>query len=430
VDRFLKQALQNAPNSAEVIKLQVAYLATDSRLGEAAALLETATGKKEQSQNADLWALRAEVLRRLGQSDEAMKVLDQATALLGEQASLRIARAQVLSAQGNEKGAYDALAEGARLVPPDQRAGLWKALGDLHRRLNDPSGARTAYAEWARLAPQDPQPTLQILELALAANDESAVQAAVAAARKFGGLAKPLAETLVLLKVQPDQDEKARNAQLKTAQQKIDGIVKEHPTKPIGYLLRGQLYELQERIPEAIDAYQAARDHNGGPQALRSLFLLLARHKDFERLNRLRKDLTSDEQSPELEQIAADIALAAGDKKTAEEFLKEVVKLDPQSLNTYLFKARTLARMGKPREAEETFQILIQQRPTELAPRVGLLYLQVSQKQFDQAAATVEQIRSQVKIDRPEFVWAGCYWTIGNLLKATEYYEAARSPTS
>jgi tetratricopeptide (TPR) repeat protein len=56
---------------------------------------------------------------------------------------------------------------------------------------------------------------------------------------------------------------------------------------------------------------------------------------------------------------------------------------------------------------------------------MAMLNFQIKQKQFQKAADVVEQIRAQVKTDRPEFLWAGCYAVLGEMTKANEYYKVA-----
>ena len=97
------------------------YLATSGRLDEAAALLASATDPKNKPQSPELWAIQAEVLRRLSEPAKALEALDRGTKAVGEHALFRIARAEVLNSQGRDKDAYATLEEGVGLVPPEQR---------------------------------------------------------------------------------------------------------------------------------------------------------------------------------------------------------------------------------------------------------------------------------------------------------------------
>jgi tetratricopeptide (TPR) repeat protein len=426
IDKILAEARKSSPTSIDLIKLQIPYLASAGRFQEAAAILAEATDPRNNPQNPELWAIQAEVLRRLGDPAKATEALDRGTATVGEHAVLRITRAHVLSTQGRDKDAYETLEEGVGLVPSDERPTILKALGDTHRRLNNLSAARKAYAQWAKLSPQDPQPLLLVLELALAANDEPAIAATVASAKKVGGLAEQLANAFVLLKDPAGgETQEARKKRLDEAGTVIDTIISQNPSRPVGYLLRGQLLERQSRTDEAIQAYRMARDHNAGPEALRSLFRLLARERRFDDLRQLRDQLYANELTPDLEQLAANIALALGEKEQAREMIDHFVKSAPAGLNNQLWQASALNALGEPGQAEEILQNLIEQQPQELNPRLAMLVFQIKHKQPKKAADVVEQIRSQVKTDKPEFIWASCYAMINNMAKASEYYKAA-----
>jgi cellulose synthase operon protein C len=428
VDKLLDEVRKTNPNSIELISLQVANLDAAGRLEDAAALLASATDPKNNPRNPELWALQANVLRRLGERDKAKEALDRGTAAVGEQSVLRITRAQLLLSQGRDKEGYETLEEGVALVPPDQRPALLKALGDLRRRAKDMFAARKAYTEWAKLAPQDPQPQLLLLELALADDDEPAARAAIDAAKKIGGLAEHLADVFVLLKDPTGskaEDPEARSKRLDEAGKIISAIIDQNPGRPVGYLLRAQLLEKQGQTDQAVQAYREARDHNGGMEALGPLFILLARQRKFDDLRRLRNELYAGELTPELEQFIAGFALTLGEPGAAKEMIQDMVKNDPQGVNARIFQAKGLNALGDPKQAEEILQTLIQQRPVELAPRIALLELQLNQKQFDKAAETVEQIRARVKTEKPEYVWAVCYAQLGNLDKAIENYKAA-----
>src|SRR5262249_38324453 len=79
----------------------------------------------------------------------------------------------------------------------------------------------------------------------------------------------------------------------------------------------------------------------------------------------------------------------------------------------------------KPQDAEAALKRLIDEYPTDSAPRLQLLLLQLSRKQSKEAADTIEQIRAKVKTDRPELLWAQAYRLAGNIHQADASYRAA-----
>jgi tetratricopeptide (TPR) repeat protein len=425
-DESLRRALAAAPDDPEVLRAQVAYLAAANRTDEAARLLGAAT-EGRHAQDAGLWAMRAEVLRRLGRDDEALRVLDAARAAAGDQPALRIARAELLNYRGDERAALDVLREGlagAAEGQVERRAPLLLALGDLHLALKDPAAARDAFARWAELTPDDPRPRRALLDLAVASGDEAGIGEALAALRRIGGPAAPLAEAIVLLRDPPGaEDEAARDRRLARAEAKVGELAK--VDEPAADLLRGRLLERRGDVDGAAAAYRRARDRGAGPEALRRLVDLLARHRRFDDLRALRAGLNQGEMTPEVERQAALIALNLGEKDQAEQLARRLAEGHPESLDARVWAARILGDLGQPERAEGLLRDLIQQRPDELAPRLMLLMLQRNQKEADEAARTVAQIGEHIKSDRLDFILAQCYRALGDRDRADARYEAS-----
>ena len=419
LERVLERGLKAAPADSGLIKLQANYLTATGQAEEAAALLQAATDPRHRPRDPELFINLAEILRREGRLDEAAGVLDRGLETIGDRSALQLARAQVLLLQGHEKAAVDTLIEGTVRVPDDQKTSLWRALGDLHRRRGDSAAARQAYARWAELAPADPQPRLQILDLALNSGDDRAIAGAIASLEKIGGLAAQLARAAMLLNGQAGAD------QLDEATRSVDRIVAENPSKSVGYLLRGQILERKGDADGAAQAYREARTRDGGPEALRALMLVLARGRKFDEMQRLRAELAPGELTPELEQMVAGVALTMGETDEAERIAREIVQGDPQGLNTRVWEAGILNALGKPEEAEKSLLALIDRRPTELAPRVALMMFFHNRNREAEAAEVVKQIRERVKADQLNLVLAGCFQVIGDQERAAEAYREA-----
>ena len=81
--------------------------------------------------------------------------------------------------------------------------------------------------------------------------------------------------------------------------------------------------------------------------------------------------------------------------------------------------------MGQRAEAEAAAKKWVADTPTESAPWLLLLMLQVNAGNKAAAAETVEQIRQNVKTDRPELLMGQCYRAIGDLSRAAENFAAA-----
>ena len=103
------------------------------------------------------------------------------------QAAFRIAKGRFFLRKGEVKAARLALVEGLDRVPIDQKATLHKAIGEFHQTQGDRAAARLAFLEWAGLRPDAIEPRLALLNLAIEAGDDRAVNAEVEALKVLGG---------------------------------------------------------------------------------------------------------------------------------------------------------------------------------------------------------------------------------------------------
>jgi tetratricopeptide (TPR) repeat protein len=428
VEQMLTNAQKAAPGSAEVALVQADFYTSTHRPDDAIALLRTAAGLSART--TDLWLALANALTRRGQLGQALDVLDEATKSnnAGPNAGLTITRARILVFMGRASDARKALTDALEKVPAGQKPLLWKTLGELYLVQKDETAARAAYAEWARSDPQNPEPSVALFQLALAKGDDTAIERAIDDLKRVGG---PDAyywrygQVENLLRNRPGEtpDPKRDAKRLDDAQTLITQIQKNDPQIPLGYLLEARLDEKRGDVPKAIAAFRKAIDLKAGAAALNPLIGLLVREGRDDELKRLRQEYPGDQSS--LDRLAAVQALRSGHKDRAEALAAMAVQGDPKGLDVRVWQAEVLQALGKPREAEDALRKMIAQKPSESVPWLQLLMLQISQKQRDQAAATVEQIRARVKTDFPELLWAQCYRSLNNIPKADECYQLA-----
>ena len=150
-------------------------------------------------------------------------------------------------------------------------------------------------------------------------------------------------------------------------------------------------------------AFEKAMDLNGGALPLAALVALLVREGRDADLDRLRKKLTVF--PADIDRLATLQALKLGDKDRAERLAARMAEGHPEALDAQVWQARVLKDLGKPEAAEAALRRLTRQRPAESAPWLQLLMLQIGQKRLKDAAETIEQIRKEVKTDRPELLW-------------------------
>jgi tetratricopeptide (TPR) repeat protein len=402
LQRALDQGQKASPRSAELIAIRAELAAIKGRPEDCVAILEAATVRDPDS--VPLRLALAEALAGLGRLEQAVKRLDEAVASIGDRAGFRIARARYALARGDREAARAALAKGTERVPAEQRPTLARALGEFHAGRDDRVAARSAFLEWASLEPGSIDPHLALLNLAIAAGDDRAIDLEVDALKAIGGpssLFWKVARAESLLRDRPGST--PTPAMLDEAAGLIAEAKASTPRQPSGVLLEARLMEHRGRPDDAIRAYEKAIELKAGPQAvapLAALLTRLGRPYDLARLRdrmggfpaevermlaasaatarrkaddpearralaraltvpaerakaREQADRAADavDAPPEVVRLAAALDLADGDLDAASRRVARLETLGPDDPSTLELKARLLKARGKPAEA-------------------------------------------------------------------------------
>ena len=425
-EEALNKAKKIAPGSPDVVIVEADYLMSIGKPEESAGLLEAAT--KINPRSTELWLAQVNALIRDTRLSKALDVLDRAIAAAGPQPGFFITKASILVMKTQVTAAKATLTEGLAKVTEDQKPLLWKTFGEFYQARKDYPSAKSAYEEWAKLQPDNPDPKIALVELALIVGDEPEIAKAVEDVRQISGEKTYFwryARVEDLLRDRPGEaPDPARDAKrLADAQALATEIETNDPQLPLGFILEGRVLEKRKEIDKAIEAYKKALKLNGDELAVARLVSLLIREKRDQELDNLKTTLAG--LSPKLERLAAVQALRMGNKGRAEQLAAMAVQGDPRGIDTKVWQAEVLNAMGKPKEAEEALQAIIAKSPTEAAPWLQLLMLQVAQKQSADALKTIDQIREKVKTPFPELLMAQCYRAAGELQKADDAYQAA-----
>jgi tetratricopeptide (TPR) repeat protein len=425
LNQVLEQARKLAPGSVELALVRADYAASLGKPEDGLALLEAATSQVPTS--TALWMAQIEAMARLGRVDEAIERVDRAVASTGDQAGLRIAKARFLLRKGEVKAARSALVEGLDRIPGDQKASLSKATGEFHQTQGDRLAARLAFLDWAALRPDSIDPRLALLNLAIEAGDDRAVNAEVEALKTIGGprsLYWKIAKAEALLRDRSGA--KTPAADLDEAARLIAEIIASSPRQPAGLLLQGRLMEHRGLTDLALAAYEKALEMKAGPLAIKPMVALLARLGRFDDLESLRSRVGGF--PPDVERMAGALVLRQGTPEKAEELARRMVAGDPTGLDARVWQARVLGNLGKTDEAEKSLRQLVDRTPGAPAPWVQLLMFQISRGNLAGASSTIEQMKASVKPDRPELLWALCY-RVANLRSQADqaFAEALRA---
>lgn len=416
-----------APAASGLLLLQADELLLDKKPEEALDLLKRAA--KLQKSDPKIWLALAEMLSHDNQIGQAVLVLEQAMAPenAGDQASLRIEHARLLTLQGHGQQAREELVQNLDRLPAVQRPEVWRALGTLYTAQRDPEEASRAFSQWAKALPDDPQPHLFLMEQALASNDQDGVKEQIEILKRISGergLYWLVARAEELLKPVAGESDPARDGRLDKAGEIIKRIRLENPRDRYAYLLQGRLLEARGEKEQAAEAYEEALRHDGGPPALAKLVALyteLGRQADIDRLR-----AEHGGQIPALDRALAEAAILKGEKDRAADLAGKVVRDQPENVDARLWQARLLNRIGRPDDAEAALQKLIDAQPSALPPRFALVTLRVEQGKADEASRAVEQIIDNVTdLKKPELTHARCWRAVGDKARADSAFEAA-----
>ena len=344
LEKFLDQARAAAPGSAELVATRAELEAARGRPEGGVAILEAASLRDPAS--APIRLTLAEALAGLGRPDQAVARLDEAVASIGDRAGFRIARARYALAKGDQETAKAALAEGLDRLPAEQRPALARALGEFHLGRGDRPAARLAWLDWAALEPESIDPRLALLNLAIAAGDDRAVDAEVEALKAIGGPSSvfwKVARAESLLRDRPGSPPSP--AMLDEAAGLVAEVKASTPRQPSGVLLEGRLMEHRGCPDEAIRAYEKAVELKGGPRAVGPLAVLLAGLGRLDELARLRVRSGGLPADVERRLAAATPRRGADDPRAREAFARAL--LDPAE------RAKARERASKAAEAAD-----------------------------------------------------------------------------
>jgi tetratricopeptide (TPR) repeat protein len=391
-------------------------LAAGGRLDEAIQSLKQAAAKAPHS--TEFATSSADVLLRQGHPDQALKVLEKASApeAAGDRGILRIARAQILATLNRGREARALLLRDVDKLPAADRADVWRTLVLLCQSHGDRDTTRAAYSEWARQLPDDISPKFALLEMEFAANDEKAIHDRLAeldpgrhqgARNDREDLAWSLArarERLWRRSNVKDKDAQAGATLLAEADAMVAGV-ELTSTNPVALLLKGQILEEEGKTANAIDFYSRAWSR-GSPEAMRRL---------VDRLTR--PDIKSPDWKQKLEQLRQSDSTKELDRIVAMSYFRnhdpsEATRVVEQSFRNpggaKLWQAEMFELLGDSKKAEGVLRRLVEQEPNRLELWLTLVRHQADHDGARAAAETTEEIKGRFKAERPELLEAQC----------------------
>ncbi|MFO0910979.1 MAG: tetratricopeptide repeat protein [Isosphaeraceae bacterium] len=411
-----RQAAESSPRSSAVALLQADWLNLQGRPDEALEFLQTAV--KQAPRSAPIAMALADALTRRGKLPLALEVLEKASTkeAAGDQASLRIARARLLTALNRGRAARQLLVNDLDRLPPSDRHMIWVALGQLETEQGDAQAARLAYSAWSALVPEDPRPRLLLVELALNQNDEAGARKALdelGAACETSDIAYRLARAKVLL-AERDAANPApgsRDVLLEEAARLVTGVLDDAPLIPSAQFLKAQILERQGKIDDAVAAYERQWER-GLDTALPRIIELLIRRRRFDELMQVRT--TIPQATAKVDLLSSAALLRAGEQTQANRMGEFVAADLKNSIEGLGWQARMLNHMGRFDDAESALRAVAERRATEPEPWLMLIQYQAAHQRTQAARETVDHAKSVVKTDRPDVFHAKCLWALND----------------
>jgi tetratricopeptide (TPR) repeat protein len=392
------------------------------------------------------WLAWAEGLETLGRLQDAIDVLDRATAsdAAGDHAAIRTMKARILLRMNLGSRAKDVLTTNLDNIPKSERPDLSKALGDLLQELGNRAGAREAYLEWSRLSPESPFPALKLLSIAQVDGDEEASKAGLEALTRLGRDNEPYAlaaRALQYLRTDPSKPGPPPADRIAKAQDLVRDLDRKAPDFPVKFMIQGMIYEAQadpknpqqwrDYLTKAGENYRKSIKPGTPSPALPKLIEVYMRLKDTDKLNLLKLEYDDGTQrhktetAMEFDRLSTIIALKLGDRKGAKMKLTDMVVNDPTNREIRFAQVKMLEADGNFLEAETQLKDLVKIRPEDRMTWIELIRFNKNHRSAADVAKAIEQARQNYTGDRPELFLAECYWNGNDIPNATSQFQKA-----
>lgn len=425
VERDLARAERHLPGSPDVTVLRAHMLAAQGQDEPARALLETA--RQRQPEQIPLWAASIGLLENQARHDQAQALLREATKRLGDTAVVRLLAAGYWSSRpaAEARSQLVRLAEGMDKFPNTEQEQLRTALADAYYRTGQLAEARQQWDELARRKPDDLRVRLRVFDLALEANDETALPPALAEIKRLEGSDGAMwrfgeAARRVRFARSEGKRERAEARALLTE------VAARRPGWARVPLLEGEIAE-QEKNPDlALEKYQRALEMGERqlPVVRRVVRRLYERHRYAEADQVLRRLQGPNELNGDLGRLAAELSLSARNSTRALELARQAVSPSSRDYRDHIWLGQVQAAAGKSKEAEESFRRALELGEKEPAAWIALVRYLAERKQPERAEQVLRQAKTKLAAAPASLTLANGYEALGKQEQAEASYRA------
>ena len=438
VEAALDAADRALPGSTEGRILRANVLVRQNRLDAAEAILKRA--RDEQPEQAVWWIELSSLAQWQREWDRAGQILDDAGEQLGDQASLRVARGLYLVRRhGAAAEGLDALAADVEQFSEEERLQIWRGLLAAALRADDVALAGRLCELISASEPHDLQVPLLRFNLARAAEDDSAMEAALREILQIEGKG-PLwhyaqASRLVLGPGQVEKD------QLKEAREHVVLALGRQPEWSRLLSLAAVIDDRMGDHKSAVNRYMKAIEMGEtNPTVIRRTVYLLYQQQRYSTAYELICRLDREPAPPSigLGRMESELRLRAEDMDGALDAAREAAK-DSEDYRDHLWLGQVLSIMGLRAEADgqsdESQDVLAEaekalRHAVELADRtpqtwVTLVHFLGRTGQLEEAEEAIAEAGKRLPADEAPVALAECYLAVGKPAEAEKQYDAA-----
>ena len=440
-EAILDRAEVASPSSADAAVLRAEVLAVREQLDAAGDRLRQA--EEAHPDLAGPKVARAALAERRGRSGEALAILEEARKRLGDRAELLSALSQYWSARPGEAGsrALIGLADAAAGIGDQPaRSALLGLIAEGLDRVGDAGKAASIRDRLAVEQPDHLGVRLAQFDAALKADDLVAAGRVLDEVRRIegpeGSLWRYGRARLLILSARRAKDPKG----LDEARTLLAEARQRRPGWARVILIGAELDDLRGDSGSALRGYlDAIEGGERDPSALRRAVQLLYRRGRFAQadalLGRVRQEGAL---SPELNRLAADVALQTHDEGRAIDLARRAVAGQPDSASDQawfgqllLSASRAAAERGRAdeakarkEEAEKALNRAVELAPSDPVAQASLILALASWGRIDDARQAIRKAEGTLKGPVAELALARCMEAVGRPAEAEARYQA------
>lgn len=421
---FQKVGEVEGPERIPLAVMRTDFLVKQGKLQEARSLIQQLC--EQHPDQPALWSTWVAVVGVQEGPEQALQLLDQIQAKLGDNRVVRLNRAALAARLEGEKGKaiLDSLTEQAEKLPQAEQRELWEHLGLAYYVLGDRAKAQELWKKAVSVETPEPRLLLALFELAREMNDAPGMLQATDKLGEVLGRRSPEwnyaeAARLVWLVRKGQLEDRS----LVRAKQHLQEARQTRPTWHKLLVLEGEIAILEQRPDDAIRCYQEAS--NVAPLDsihLQQLVQLLYSRGRFEEAKQQLDKLGDRRLSLGMERLRVELDERTGQLEQALELAAQTVANSNQATD-FLWYGHLLVRAKKLPEAEKAFR-----RAIELAPNLSEGWLAcaavlMAQNEPARAEQLLRQAQVQLPQDQATLFLAQGYELIGQPARAAEQYE-------